>query len=246
MRKGFPLLAVLIAGCGGAFSPPPPQNADISGQYSISATSAKNAGDRPIYTDLTKVSDTLFSGDGYTLVCDPTCLGGGEGGKLSATVRGQAVSMTVVILDVTISLTGTVSGTSMSGTYTDSTGDAGNWTATKAGPLTGTYSGTGSVDSLAIPLGFTLTLVQQPDYSLKGSASVTNSPCFTAISFTYGRAVGGAFFVSDSAVSLDLNASPTGNNTYRFDFFTVVSSVGGDTSPAGPCPPGSGTLTKVN
>jgi hypothetical protein len=241
--------AALIAGCGGASNPSPPPNADIAGQYSIIATSVKNAGDRPIYTDLTKLSDTLFNGDGYTLVCDPNCVGGGEAGKLSATVRGQDVSMIVGILDLTISLTGTVNSTSMSGTYTDSTGDAGNWNATKAGPLTGTYSGTGTADSMStIPLSFSMTLVQQPDFSLKGGANVTNSPCFKAITFTYGRAIGGAFFVSDGAVSgINISATPAGNNTYPFTFYIVSSSVGGVPEP-GLCPgyAGSGTLTKIN
>src|SRR5215813_9058137 len=91
-RELLPLLVALMVGCGGGSNPPPPPNANIAGQYSIIATSAKNAGDRPIYTDLTKLSDTLFNGDGYTLICDPNCIGGGEAGKLSATVTGQAVS----------------------------------------------------------------------------------------------------------------------------------------------------------
>src|SRR5262245_25821158 len=50
----------------------------------------------------------------------------------------------------TVTLTGTISGTTLSGTYSDSQGDAGTWTATLSGSPTGTYRG--SVNSTPNPL----------------------------------------------------------------------------------------------
>jgi hypothetical protein len=226
MSKLVLVVALFLSACGGASSGGGmlvPQNADISGQYPILMTTTQNTipALSAIQTNFLKQSDGVFDGDPDTSYCPGGYLSCFGHTPLTATVRVSSVSMSALAPGLsgqkTITLTGTVSGSAMSGTYNDTDGDAGIWTATQAGPLTGTYIGTATDDGVsAIPLGVTMMLVQQSNFSLTGDASITNSPCITQLNFTSGKAVGASFYVDDGTYFM--RGVPTSGNTYTFLF----------------------------
>jgi hypothetical protein len=132
MLKILPIVAISLVACGGRDSKsgsPTPQMADITGQYSILATSTKKTvlGVTGIYTNLSQQSNGVFGGDPNTFVCPSNSFSCNIGAQLSAEVSEKNVSITLLTLGLTghdtISLTGTVSGTTISGTYTDTEGD---------------------------------------------------------------------------------------------------------------------------
>jgi hypothetical protein len=250
MSKLVLVVALFLAACGGGsnggggVSVPP--NADISGQYPILLTTTQNTipSLSSIQTNFIKQSDGVFKGDPDTYFCPGGLLSCSGNTPLTAQVRLNSVSIAVsppgISGQKTITLTGTVSGSTMSGTYKDTDGDAGTWTATHVSPLTGTYIGTATDDGVStIPLGVALMLVQQSDFSLTGGASITNSPCITQLNFTTGKAVGGSFYVDNSLIFM--RGVPASGNTYAFLFHNI-----GSPGPVGICEnyQGGGDLTR--
>jgi hypothetical protein len=264
MKTTLPLLTVALCfiGCSGSQGGgtgggnPPPQNAVVSGPYSAVLTSTKGNGTTNVYTNLVTQSSTSFYATNSTLVCQGNipnnCLGNDAPAffyTLTGTVNGISVQVTSDFTTTngagTTTLVGTVNGTNISGTYTDTLGDAGTWTATQAASLSGTYSG--SVNSATAPLTIaptiTASITEGQNFALTGTATVSNSPCFTTLNFGstspfQSIAIGGALTLWDTTNNLFVIVLPTSGNS-----FTVQYQVG---SPAPACVGeyGTGTVTK--
>lgn len=216
------LVAVFLISCGGATSttPPPPQNASVAGQWDAIATPTNTTfGFANYYVNITdQGGGNFFAPAGSLILCSSDNCGFGafsQTGTLTGTVAGQNVSATLG----TATLSGTVSadGSTMSGSYTD-TSAAGNgtWKAQRRPAVTGTYSGSfnSTVHPSAIPGTLTASLTQASDLSVTGTATVSNSTCFTTLTFgAGGRAVGGAVRLVASNQPITIEAIPNENGT---------------------------------
>jgi hypothetical protein len=108
-----------------------------------------------------------------------------------------------------------------------------------AGSLSGNYSGTinSSASPSPIAVSVTASLTEAQNYSLAGSASLTNSTCFTSLNFGQGSmAIGGALYLVDSAHGVQIGALPTGNGAFTVAYQINSGACNGDF--------GSGTITK--
>lgn len=131
----------------------------------------------------------------------------------------------------TVTMVGTATGTNLAGTYTDSLGDAGTWTASVAASLSGTYSGTFNSTSNPLPIAPTmmLTLAQDASFQLTGTASITSFPCLNSLTLS-GQAVGGAFTLSDASSGAVITAIPTANSfIFSYKFAPTAARCAGDT-----------------
>lgn len=254
MKKILLLCVFFTVGCSGVKNAGTTggttQNAVISGPYSAVATSTKNNTVTNVYTNLSMQGSSSFSASQNTLVCpgnDPSnCTGDNPPTTtftLNGTVSGNNVQITLQFTNAsgadTVTLTGTVSGTTLSGSYTDSQGDAGTWTATLNGSVAGTYNGT--VNSTPNPQQTAPTIsaliTEGQNSTLTGSASVTNSLCYTTLDFSQGMAIGGAFTLIDTTKDVFILGVPAGSKTYNV-YYQVGSTA---TACAGDF--GTGTFT---
>ena len=240
------VLGGTLTGCGGGYMTAPPPvppatpDAGISGQYSLMLTSANGRGTTNIYTNFTQTGKTL-AGAANTLVCPSNDPANCEGNNASAvtitstgTVNGANVTLIVSYprsgASDTVTLVGTATGVNLAGTYTDSLGDAGSWDATSASPVSGGYSGTFNSTSNPLPItpNITITLTQNANFQLTGTATITNSPCISSLTFS-GQAIGGAFSLSDSVNGAALVTLPDGNNfNFSYNFDPTAAHCAGD------------------
>jgi len=259
------LVAVLAAGCSSMnsstpvnnSSPPSIPNATITGQYDLTLTSMNGHGTTNIYTSFTQMGAT-FTGTGNTLACpsnDPSKCQGQDASGVSITPNGtvSGTNVTIVISIPTtagadtVTMTGTTTSpatgpaneTNFAGTYADTVGDSGTWTAVPANPQVSsspsvtTFSGT--FNSTAKPLLIAPTIVMNlgegASSDLTGNATVTNSPCISSLSLS-GQAIGAAFSLSDPANKASLIVLPVslGSNNFNFSykFDSTAPSCAGD------------------
>lgn len=242
MKRILLVCVFLSAGCSGVKngggSGGNPQNAVVSGPYSVIATSNKGNGVTNVYANLSRQSSSSFSGSTNTLVCpgnDPAnCIGDNPptaSDTLTGRVSGNDVQITLQFTNAsgadTVTLMGTVSGTTLSGTYSDSQGDSGTWTATQSSSLTGTYSGT--VNSTPNPSQTAPTISTQitegQNSALTGSAAVTNSLCYVSLDFSQGVAIGGAFTLTDTTKDVTFTGVPSGSKTYSVSYLVGPSAI---------------------
>lgn len=248
MRYLF-LLAVLLTGCqsmskSGTVTP----DATVSGPYTITLTSTNNGPSESIYTDFTQTGST-FAGSNTTLACESNqvanCVGDDPPALAftpTGSVTGNNFSMTLVFANnsgaLTTTFTGSVNGGRITGNYTDTQGGAGSFVATEqAGTLTGTYSGTLHPDSNPV-IAPTITInLTQTNLGLVGTATVTNSTCFSSLNFSSGNVIGGALTLSNSGPNIFILAVPNTSSAFSFTYSVGQDGAcGGDT--------GTGTLTK--
>ena len=238
MKSTFLVFVLFLTGCsnldkalgigGGGGTP---KNATVSGAYTVVATSTKSNGVANVYFNVSMQSGTSLAGTANTLVClgnvVTNCIGNDPPASavtFVGTVSGNSVQINLSYPDTqgtdTLTLTGTVSGTSMSGTYTDSQGDAGTWTATQSRAPAGTLSGT--INSTLNPLTSSPTLtvvtVEGQNSALTGTATVQNWTCFTSLNFSTGLTIGGAFTLSDTTNDVVLVAVPSGATTFNIAY----------------------------
>jgi hypothetical protein len=242
MKKVLILCACLAAGCSGvqdrgltSGTGTSTQGASVSGPYTVVATSTKGNGNTNVYANLSAQSTTSFSASSSTLVCPgnvpQNCIGDGSGSTvtLTGTVSGTSIQIVVQFTNQngpdTLTLSGGANGTTLSGSYSDTQGDAGSWTATLSGSLSGTYNG--SVNSTPNPSptapALSVLLTEDQSLNLSGSASVSNSLCFTSLDFSQGSVIGGAFTVTDTTKDVVIGAVPTGSGTFSV-FYQIGSS----------------------
>lgn len=233
--KKLLLFALITVGCGGSYAPPPPNqvgpNAIITGAYTLVLTSTNGRGSTNIYTNFTQ-HGTAFTGGADTLVCPSNDLSKCEGGNApgvsitpSGTVSAQNISLVISFPSTagtdTVTMVGTAVGTNLAGTYTDSLGDTGLWTAFTGIAISGTYTGTfnSTPNPLTISPGISLSLTQDANLNLTGTATITSSPCISSLNFS-GQEIGGAFTLTDAANKASIIALPDGPNfkfSYAFD-----------------------------
>ena len=247
--RGIFLFAALAAGCGSTNSSTPVsiptptpsvQNASVTGQYNLVLTSTNGLGTTDMYANFTQAGKT-FVGAANTLVCRSNDLSqcqGRDTSGVSITPSGMVsgASVTIVIsvpttaIADTVTMTGTATGTNLAGTYTDSLGDAGTWTASAASSLSGNYNGTFNSTPNPLPIAPTvlLTLTQDSSFDLSGTAMIMSSPCISSLALS-GQAIGGAFSLTDAASKAHIIALPTDSAfTFSYNFEPTAPSCTGD------------------
>jgi len=235
------LLAVM-AGCGGGYggettlqNPPPnpgSQNVGINGRYNLVLTSANGQAPKTInvYTDFVQTEGTLEAA-ATTLICPSNNVSQCVDVSIAptGTVNGANVTIVISFQDPagadTVTLVGTGQGKSLTGTYSDTLGRSGTWTASTAvlpfpsppNPYdyTGTFNSTS--DPLPIPPKISLALALDSPTNLAGSATIMNWPCAASLTLE-GQALGDAFTVTDAANKVRLIALPTPPNSGGFTF----------------------------
>ena len=194
-----------------------------------------------IYTDFTQTEET-FAGAGNTLVCrsnDPSqCKGSDPLADPiipSGTLSGANVSMTMSFPSTagtdSVNMLGTATGANLAGTYTDTRGDAGTWTASQRSSLSGTYTGTFNSTSNPLTISPTISItLRQYQFDLNGTATIMSSPCISSLTLT-GQAIGGAFTLRDVAGKALIIALPDSNAlnfNFSYDFNPTAASCTAD------------------
>ena len=247
------IVAVIeVWGCGGGStysstpaSPPPTtpaaQDASVHGQYNLVLTSTAGQGMTVIYTDFTQTGGT-FAGAGNTLVCrsnDPSQCEGSDPSAdpiiPSGAISGRNVSMTISFPSPagadSVTMIGTGTGGNLAGTYADTRGDAGTWTASLRPSLSGTYSGTFNSTSTPLTISPTISItLRQFQFDLTGTATIMSSPCISSLTLS-GQAIGGAFIIRDVADKALIIGLPDGNGlnfNFSYVFNTTAASCARD------------------
>lgn len=235
---------------------PPPQIQDISGQWSFIATDTAN-NQTALFANFTSQGGGNFFATGVnTAVCDlatSQCQVAQNTPNINATVSSSsqitlALSnvVTTAGTTITVNASGTVTSSTMSGNWTASSGDSGTFTGYKSSSFTGSY--TGSVNSTVapspIPVGVSVTVTQDSSFNLTANATLTNSACYTSLTFT-GHTIGGIFYLTNTASSaaaansvivVGIQSNPSTPNTFQAGYQLVAGCDSGDY--------GTGTLTK--
>ncbi len=242
--KRILLFALLAAGCGSmntpAPTPPSIQDATVIGQYNLVLTSTNGRGTTNIYTNFTQTG-TTFTGAANTLVCPSNDLSLCVGDNVPAisvttagTVSGAKATIMISFPSTagadTVTMVGTATGANLAGTYIDSLGDAGTWTATGACSLGGNYSGTfnSTPNPLSIAPTILITLSQDASFHLTGTATIMSSPCIGSLALS-GQPIGGAFSLTDAASQARIIGLPTGNKfAFSYSFEPTAARCAGD------------------
>jgi hypothetical protein len=226
-----------------------PKNATVAGAYTVAATSTKSNAVTNVYVNVAMQSSTSLAGTSNTLVClgnvVTNCIGNDPPASVVTfvgTISGNSVQILLSYPNTqgtdTITLAGAVSGTSITGTYTDSQGDAGTWTATPSSSPAGALSGTinSTVNPLTIPPTITVVTTEGQNSALTGTATVQNWTCYMSLNFSTGLVIGGAFTLSDPANDVVIVAVPSGAKTFSIGYQV------GSSAPACAGDHGTGTL----
>ena len=239
------LLALFASGCGGGYTetstpsgtqPPTPstQNAILTGRYDIFLTSTNGNDPRSIFTNFTRTG-TTFKGAANSVVCPKDlsqCVGDDSPVVSiipSGTVSGVDVTITITFPGVagedTVTMVGTMTGqgNDISGTYTDSLGDAGTFTAFSSGVFFGgsdTHNGTFNSTPNPLPIAPTilikLTELFDLGFHVTGTATILNSPCVSTLTLK-GEEVGDAIKLTDEAAKAHILILP-GSTNFNFSY----------------------------
>ena len=221
---------------------PASQNVSVVGPYNVVLNSTNGHGTLNIYTDFTQTGLT-FTSAANTLLCPANdlskCVGADMSGAsitASGTIGGSNVTMTISFLSTagadTLTLGDAATGTNVAGSYTDSLGDAGMWTAFVAPNISGTFNGTFNSASNPLPIGPTImmTLLHESSANVGGTATVMNWPCISSLTLS-GRAIGGAFSLADAANKILIIAVPqpaSNNLAFSYKIDSTAPSCAGD------------------
>lgn len=246
-------VVIVLDGCGGApFSPSPApssppsvtQNASVNGRFDIVLTSTSGRGTTFIYTNFTQTEAT-FTGAENTIVCPISvsqCVG--DDSPVVSIIpigRVSGADVTIVIpfpgttAADTLTMAGTAKGpgTDITGTYTDSLGDAGTFNAFAAGSggggtYSGTFNSTPNPLTIAPTILITLTEVHDGAFHLTGTATIMNSPCISSLTLS-GEAVGDALKLTDEVHKAHILVVPASRNyIFSYSFEPDAPSCPGD------------------
>ena len=240
------LLVLLIASCGSGSNsdgtqPPPASSHALEAKWTITTTSHSSTGDVGLF-----LINLSYQGNGdYFAPAEQTVACYGSGGISNSECYGKSIEKfmmgrnattvqahlnsdnTVTITATTdpdgiatcpvvFQLSGSLTGSSMSGTYTnDCFPDTGSWTAVKSASATGNFSGTLSSEFYMVNLTFSASLQESSTHALTGTATITNSPCVSNLTFgPPSFAIGGVVYLEDPANNAYVFATPdlTGTN----------------------------------
>jgi hypothetical protein len=241
------LFALLASGCGSGYlqtpapvTPPTPGPQDhiLNGRNDIFLTSTNGNDQTSIFTNFTRTGTTTFTGAANSVVCPKDlsqCVGDDSPVVSiipSGSVSGVDVTITITFPGVagedTVTMVGaaTGSGNDISGTYTDSLGDAGTFTAFQSGVFFGgsdTHNGTFNSTPNPLPIAPTilikLTELFDLGFHVTGTATILNSPCVSSLTLT-GEEVGDAIKLTDEAAKAHILIVPGSTNfmfSYNFD-----------------------------
>jgi hypothetical protein len=195
------LVCALTWGCGSG--PAAQQNADVAGAGGVVATSTASPGTKvTIEANLTDANGSISSVE--VMVID-SCTGI-VSGLLTGSVSRNNLNLTVTYNDlnggITVALTGTVTGQTISGAYT-TTGvcgnDSGTWTAQQMPLISGSYTGN-IYDSFGEATPLTANLNADSSYKMTGNVSIP--ACFNEMTLS-GIQVGGGADVEATNVQGD-------------------------------------------
>jgi hypothetical protein len=255
--KEIVLLALFASGCGGGYTtttpstttpPPTPgtQNALLTGRYDIFLTSTNGNDPTSIFTNFTRTG-TTFTGAANSVVCrkDLSQCVGDDSPVVSiipsGSVSGVDVTITITFPGVagedTVTMVGamTGSGNDISGTYTDSLGDAGTFTAFQSGVFfggsdthNGTFNSTPHPLAIAPTILFTFTELHDAGFHLTGTATIMNSPCISSLTLS-GEEVGDAIKLTDQAAKAHILILPGAIDlAFSYSFEPDAPSCAGD------------------
>jgi hypothetical protein len=246
------VISPTLIGCGGGGSTTPSSSGSspadtaqvIQGKWTIRSTSTQGQSNTITLINFTdQGGGNFFAPSAIICTLSPSvvCKGSLVGQELlilqgTATAAG-AVNMTLVIQQgsdsasaCTIAITGTVSGSTMRGTYTGCQ-DGGSFTGTENASATGTYAGSfnSTVNPSPIAIGFTAGITEAANFTLTGSATLTNSVCFTNLTFgSPSTAIGEGLFLQDAAHGIYAVALPSEPGTDLAYVVNATQSCGAD------------------
>jgi len=165
----------------------------------------------------------------------------------SGTVSGANVTMVISFPGTvgahTVTMVGTMTATALNGTYIDSLGDSGTWTASAAiyplGPPPGVNDYGGTFNSTSNPLLIAPTILvelgQDPSSRVRsnvaGKATIMHSPCISSLTLS-GQAIGDAFSLTDAVSKASIIVLPTpsaaSSFTFSYKFEPTAASCAGD------------------
>jgi len=251
--KKLALVVLLAVGCGGGYqqtsSPvttPTPQSASLTGRYDIFLTSTNGKDPTSIFTNFT-LTGTTFAGAPNSVVC-PTALSQcvGDDSPVVSIIPSGSVSATDVTITITfpgvagvdtVKMVGAMTGPGkdIAGTYTDSLGNAGTFSAFPSGVFFGgsdTHNGTFNSTPNPLPIAPTilikLTELHDAAFSVTGTATIMNSPCISSLTLT-GEEVGDAIKLTDQAAKAHILILPGSTNLlFSYSFDSDAPSCAGD------------------
>src|SRR4030095_15015969 len=232
--KKIALLALFASGCGSGYlqtpapvTPPtsgPPDHI-LNGRNDIFLFSTNGNDQTSIFTNFTRTG-TTFTGAANSVVCPKDlsqCVGDDSPVVSiipSGTVNGVDVTITITFAGVagedTVTMVGAITGPGeeITGTYTDSLGDAGTFQALPAGVFfggsdthNGTFNSTPHPLAIAPTILFTVTELHDLGFHLTGTATIMNSPCISSLTLS-GEEVGDAVKLTDQAAKAHILILP--------------------------------------
>lgn len=205
MRTRFRLIMLacaLLTGCGGGntsnITPPPVQNSNISGSWHATVTSN--------VFQQTSTADMFIVQNGTSLtsnrvLLDSTC--STLSASMSGTINGNSVTLVINEGNSppdTVTATGTLAGSTITGSYTTSgactNGDQGTFSAQLI-PSIQSSQWTGSTSSVNGTTTFTANITENNQGDLGGSITFSGSPCFTTLNVA-GLIVGNQVALNDT------------------------------------------------
>jgi hypothetical protein len=172
----------------------------------------------------------------------------------SGTISGKdvtiAISFPATVGTDTVTMAGSATGTSLAGTFSDSLGDSGTWTASTAirpiPSFPAVYDYTGTFNSASDPLVISPTIHLElgretnvnSNFVVQARATILNSLCISSLALS-GQAIGDALTLTDTASKASIIALPilpaANSFTFNYSFESTAPSCAGDF--------GSGQLT---
>jgi hypothetical protein len=198
-----------------------PQPATVQGKWTIHATSTQGQGTALALFDFTGAPGNLSSA--AAMICNLTpnvaCIGSLIGNG-TVTAQGTVQANGAMTANITetpttsspcvVAITGTLTGNAMTGSY-NGCADGGTFTGSNDPSSTGTYSGqlNSTANPTLIPTSFSANVNEAPDFTLTASATLTNSVCFSSLSFgSPSIAIGEAMFLQDTQHGVYVLAIP--------------------------------------
>jgi hypothetical protein len=254
--KKIVLLALFASGCGSGYQHTPTpltspgtagtQNASLTGRYDIFLTSTNGNDPTSIFTNFTPTGAT-FTGAANSVVCPKAlsqCVGDDSPVVSiipSGSVSGADVTITITFPGVagadTVTMVGTMTGPGkdITGTYSDSLGDAGTFSAFPSGVFFGgsdTHNGTFNSTPHPLPIAPTilikLTELHDAAFHLTGTATIMNFPCISSLNLS-GEEVGDAIKLTDEAAKAHILILPGSTNfVFSYSFEPDAPSCAGD------------------
>lgn len=243
--------AFLASGCVSGTALP-----DLSGPWQTSVTSS-TAGVTPVIIEAnlaeTKLDDNDGSISSTAFVVVNSCVSSDANSKVSGSVnvalgmyQFTGVDLSAIYAGVTTSLTGMVSGATMSGDYLANGAcgnDVGKWTATKMPHISGNYSGNMfSRSNSTQPISVTVTITADSSLKITGQASIS-SVCFNQFSISGMQIGGAAQFVGTDPQDDSILFLFVANDATFASIQGSYSVTAGPSSCAGDS--GTGSLTKM-